>query len=270
MQIPSGLAEGFSYRFTNAVVRSPGLSSVNGLRAVDRGQPDIERFRFEHRHYVEVLQRAGLNVEVLPPLEAFPDSVFVEDAALCLPGGTVILRPGAPSRAGEADAMAAALSSLGHEIRSLGPEGSVDGGDILVTDTVVLVGLSARTNRVGFDALKSILSDWGYSVQAVNTPDDVLHFKSDCSLLDSETILATSRLSGAGCFASFRVLTVPSGEEAAANSVRINDRVLVPAAYPATVELLAREAYTVEVVEAGQAALLDGGLSCMSLRFGYK
>jgi dimethylargininase len=89
-------------------------------------------------------------------------------------------------------------------------------------------------------------------------------------LLDSETILATSRLSGAECFASFRMLTVPSGEEAAANSVRVNDKVLVPAGYPATAELITRAGYAVEVVRADQAALLDGGLSCMSLRFAHR
>jgi dimethylargininase len=261
------LREGFSYRFTDAVVRKPGFSVVDGLRAVDKGQPDIKRFQAEHSAYVKVLERAGLKVEVLPSLEAFPDSVFVEDAALCLPGGTIILRPGAPSRAGEAEAIATALSGLGHEMRRLSPGVCVDGGDILVTDTVILVGLSARTNQAGFAALKNILGGWGYSVQAVHTPENVLHFKTDCSLMDSETILATSRLAGVECFAPFRVLTVPPGEEAAANSIRVNNKVLVPAGYPATAELISRAGYAVEVVRADQAALLDGGLSCMSLRF---
>lgn len=265
------LPEEYSFRFTAAVVRWSGSSIVNGLRAIDRGQPDIDRFRAEHSAYVRVLERAGLKVAVLPPLEEFPDSVFIEDTALCLPDGTVILRPGAPSRAGEAEATATALAALGHEIRRLGPgDGCVDGGDILVTDKVIMVGLSARTDRAGCDALKNILNEWGYVVQAVATPGNVLHFKSDCSLLDSETILATSRLCGAECFAPFRVLTVPPGEEAAANSIRINDKVLVPAGYPATAELIARADYRVEVVAAGQAALLDGGLSCMSLRFGVR
>jgi len=248
-------------------VRSPGLSAVDGLRAVNRGQPDIKRFSAEHLAYINVLERAGLKVNVLPSLEAFPDSVFVEDAALCLPGVAVILRPGAPSRAGEAGVIATALSDLGHETQHLSPGGCVDGGDILVTDEVILVGLSERTNQDGFDALESILKGRGYSVQAVHTPDNVLHFKSDCSLLDSETILATSRLSGAECFDSFSVLTVPPGEEAAANSIRVNETVLVPAGYPATADMLSRSGYAVEVVAASQAALLDGGLSCMSLRF---
>ena len=146
-------------------------------------------------------------------------------------------------------------------------DGFIDGGDILVTESDILVGLSRRTDQAGFQWLKSVLQPRGYSVLAVHTPNEVLHFKSDCSLIDEETVLATHRLAGADCFSSYRVLTVPRGEEAAANSIRVNDTVLVPADFPATAELLSRNNLQVETVSVSQAALLDGGLSCMSLRF---
>lgn len=257
---------GFAYRFAAAIVRNPGRSVAGGIRAVDLGTPDFERFRLEHAKYVRALERAKLQVTVLSELEAYPDSVFIEDAALCLPEGVVELRPGAPSRTGEAGLLAGTLAGLGYDVIRCESDGYIDGGDILVTDTVILVGLSARTDLSGFEWLKSILESWGYTVQAVRTPDRVLHFKSDCSVLDSHTVLATERLSGAECFASFRVLTVPRGEEAAANSIRVNDTVLVPAGYPATAELLVREGYAIEPVPVSQPSLLDGGLSCMSLR----
>jgi dimethylargininase len=259
--------EGISYRFSKALVRRPGNSVVSGLSTMARGRPDAEVFRSEHLVYVNALETAGLNVTVLPPLEDFPDSVFIEDTALCLPEGVIILRPGAPSRTAEAQATATAMSSQEKEIRDIGEEGFVDGGDILLTDSMILVGLSHRTDRAGFTALKNILSDWGYKVRAVHTPDNVLHLKSDCCILDSETILATSRLASAECFAPFRVLTIPSGEEAAANSIRVNDRVLVPAGFPATEALIDRQKYEYELVSVSQAALLDGGLSCLSLRY---
>jgi dimethylargininase len=259
--------EGLSYQFNEAIARQPGQSVVQGLRATDRGTPNIERFQAEHKAYISALERAGLKVTVLDATEAFPDSVFIEDAALCLPQGTVVLRPGAPSRTGEGELVATDLAGLGHKIHHNDSEGFIDGGDILVTDSAILVGLSKRTNQAGFDWLKSVLADWGYTALAVHTPDNVLHFKSDCCVLDSNTILATSRLSGAECFAKFRVLTVPAGEEAAANSIRVNETVLVPVGFPATAELLDRENYAMETVSVSQAALLDGGLSCMSLRF---
>jgi len=257
---------GFSYRFSAAIVRRPALSVARGIRAVDRGPPDSECFQEEHGDYVRALQRAGLPVSVLAALEDYPDSVFVEDAALCLPEGVVLLRPGAPSRIGEAAPLGTALRALGHAVTACDANGFIDGGDILATESGILVGLSERTDRSGFEWLEAVLSSWGYTVKAVRTPAGVLHFKSDCCVLDSDTILATYRLAEAECFASFRVLTVPRGEEAAANSLRVNDVVLVPMGFPATAELLARTGYAVETVAVSQASLLDGGLSCMSLR----
>ena len=115
--------EGLSYRFTEAVVRRPGASVINGLRAVDRGAPDPALFLREHDGYVAALERAGLKVTVLPPAEAFPDSVFIEDTALCLPEASIILRPGAASRAGEAAETAEALASLGHTVAIWTPQG---------------------------------------------------------------------------------------------------------------------------------------------------
>lgn len=257
---------GFSWRFSAAIARLPGRSVAQGIRAVDRGAPDRAQFRREHRDYVRALERAGLAVTLLPALEAYPDSVFIEDAALCLPEGIILLRPGAPARTGEAAALAPALAELGHEVIACVADGFIDGGDILATEKAILVGLSGRTDSAGCAWLQSVLRRWAYPVLAVRTPEQVLHFKSDCCVLDGETVLATWRLSAADCFAPFRVLTVPRGEEAAANSIRINDTVLVPAGFPATAELLAREGFAVETVAVSQASLLDGGLSCMSLR----
>ena len=260
------LREGLSWRFGRAIVRLPGHSVVSGLRDVDRGAPDHARYLEEHAGYVRALECAGLAVETLSALETFPDSVFVEDTALCLPQGIIILRPGAPSRRGEADAMAVDCAALGLETLRLG-SGTIDGGDILVTDREILVGASERTNRTGFDALNTILTGWGYRARLVHTPREVLHFKSDCSVLGTNTVLASPRLSGDPCFEGYRVIETPPGEEAAANAIRVNDSVLVAAGYPRTAERLAAAGFEVHAIPASQAALLDGGLSCQSLRF---
>lgn len=261
------IREGLSFRFTSAITRLPGHCVVHGLRDVDHGQPDPGEYLREHACYVESLENAGLSVTTLPALEAYPDSVFVEDTALCLPEGIIILRPGAPSRRGEADAMAADCAALGPATVRLDGNGTVDGGDILVTDREILVGASERTDPAGFDALNAVLEDWGYPARLVQTPRGVLHFKSDCSILGSETILASPRLSGDPCFSDYRVIETPPGDEAAANAIRVNDTVLVAAGYPRTAERLSAAGFKVEGVPVSQAALLDGGLSCQSLRF---
>ena len=256
-----------SYTFTHAIARLPATTIVDGLRAVDTGAPNLSRFRQHHGDYVDALRSTGAVVEVLPPLKEFPDSVFVEDAALCLPEGAVLMRPGAPSRLGEARAMAPHLAKHYEEVHSIEEPGFIEGGDILTTESEILVGQSARTNREGIEALRNIVTRWGYAVREVSTPDGVLHFKSDCSLLDEETILATPRLGGSGCFEGYRVIHTAEGEDACANSVRFNDLLLVPAGFPKTAERLASSGYNVRPVANTEAAKLDGGMSCLSLRF---
>ena len=255
------------YRFTHALTRRPHPGVVDGLRAEDRGPPDLARLRAAHADYVAVLRAAGAEVIELDPLPDFPDALFVEDTALCLPEGAVLLRPGAPSRAGEVAHVEPALAARFRELRRLEGPGHVEGGDVLVTGREVLVGRSARTDAAGVAALRAVLADWGHLVREVETPPGVLHFKTDAALLDAETVLATRRLAAGGGFDGYRVLTVPAGEEAAANVVRFNDVVVMPAGHPRTAERLTTAGYAVRPVDNGECAKLDGGMSCLSLRW---
>ncbi len=255
-----------STRFHTAIMRRPPASAVNGIRATDRGAPDITRMASDHAAYVAAMGTAGLRVVVLEALEEFPDSHFVEDVALCLPEGIVMLRPGAPSREGEVAAMRPALAREGGEIHDINGPGTIEGGDILVTPKEILVGLSARTNREGAEELARIVARWGYRLRMCRTPAGVLHLKTDCALLDDETILATHRLAQSGALDSYRVLQVPYGEEAAANVVRVNDHVIMPAGFPRTEDMLSRAGYDILPLRNDEFALLDGGMSCLSLR----
>ena len=256
-----------SCSFTHAICRRPPASAVRGLRASDAGDPDIRMFHRHHAEYVRALQCAGLTVDVLEPIESFPDSVFVEDPALCVAGAAIILRPGAKSRFGEREHARAALGQRFERCIDLPPDGFVEGGDVLVTGREVVVGLSARTDRNGVRALMRVIGDLGLSVRTVQAPADILHFKSACGLLEPDTVLCTEALAASGCFSGYNIIQCPAGEEAAANVIRVNDVVLVSSGYPRTVDLLDRHGFDVVTVPTGEAARLDGGLSCMSLRF---
>jgi dimethylargininase len=258
---------GRSFRFTHAITRRPPASVLAGLRAVDTGSPDLATMRDHHSDYVAALRSTGATVLELDPIEAFPDSLFVEDTALCLPEGAIVMRPGAPSRLGEAAEMAPHLQAIYPEVVRIAGPGFIEGGDILVTEHEILVGRSARTDAEGIAELKRIVARWGHSLREVATPPGVLHFKTDCSLLDEETILATERLAASGCFAGYRVIPVPEGEEAAANSIRFNDLVLFPAGFPRTAERLRTAGFQLREIGNSECAKLDGGMSCLSLRF---
>lgn len=258
---------GKSFTFTHAICRRPSVSITDGLRAVDTGTPDLDLFAQHHDDYVAALRATGADVTVLEALEAYPDSVFVEDAALCLQEGAIAMRPGAPSRLGEAREMVPALEAVYGDVRHITGPGFIEGGDILVTEREILVGKSARTDAAGVAELRDIVADWGYSLRELQTPEDVLHFKTDCSLLDENTILSTRRLAASGCFEGYDVIYTAEGEDAAANAIRFNDIVILPSGFPKTKQTLDGAGYSVVEIGNTEAAKLDGGMSCLSLRF---
>lgn len=255
------------YHFNSAIVRQPSPSVVNGLRAEDRGDPVYEEVKSEHEDYVKVLETAGMAVTVLPALDAFPDSIFVEDPALVFSEGAILLRPGSASRRGETKEIAPALHDNFDKVLELPPPGYADGGDILVTPDSVMIGISARTDLAGANGLIDQLKKLGLKGEIVHTPKGVLHFKTACSLLDEETILVTRYLSQSGLFEGFRNMILPEGEEPAANALRINETILISARYKRTIDMLDQEGFSVVPVKTAEIEKIDAGLSCMSLRW---
>lgn len=254
------------FRFDRAIVRQPGVSVANGLRAGGGEAPSFEDLAQEHARYVEALIEAGLQVTVLPPLEDFADSVFVEDPALVFTEAAILLRPGAATRAGEVAQLAPALRQEFAMVLTI-DDGTVDGGDIMVTPAEVIIGLSHRTNEAGAACLARALAQIGRRSRIAATPDGVLHFKSDSSLVDEETVLVTSTLADAEVFDGFRKLVVSEDEPGSANALRVNDRVMVGADYPHTIDMLERHGLATCALKVREVAKVDAGLSCMSLRW---
>lgn len=255
------------FEFDRAIVRQPGRSVVKGLRAGGQSDPLFDGVVREHAAYVAALREAGVTVDVLPALEAFPDAIFVEDPALVFGEGAILLRPGAPSRLGEAAKMEGVLHERFARVLKLDGDDYTDGGDVMVTPALVFIGLSARTNSKGAEALARKLAELGRKARVAETPKGILHFKSASSLLDDNTILATKALAASGVFAGFEIVIVPDGEEDAANALRVNDRVFVGSCYPRTADLLANKGFKVVPLAVDEIRKLDAGLSCMSLRW---
>ncbi|TIT21155.1 MAG: dimethylarginine dimethylaminohydrolase [Mesorhizobium sp.] len=255
------------YEFNSAIVREPSSSVVNGLRANDRGGPTYEGVKAEHEAYISALRNAGVAVKVLPPLEIFPDSLFVEDPALVFTSGAILLRPGTPSRVDETVELIPVLRDMFETVLELPAPGQADGGDIMYTPMGVLIGLSARTDRIGAEALIACIGKLGGKAQVAETPKGVLHFKTASSLLDDESVISTAALADAAAFNGFRRIVVPEGEEPAANVLRVNDVVFASAHYPRTLEMLDKEGYRVVPLKTVEIEKIDAGLSCMSLRW---
>ncbi|MBV8977808.1 MAG: dimethylarginine dimethylaminohydrolase [Alphaproteobacteria bacterium] len=255
-----------AHEFTHAIVRRPGKSVVDGIRKGPEA-PTYEAVAAEHERYVAALRDAGLALDVLPPLEEFPDSVFVEDPALVMPEGAILLRPGVASRLGEAEHMRGALQKHFSRLLELEGDRYADGGDVMITPDAVVIGLSKRTNRAGAERLVELLGQLGRKARIAETPADVLHLKSASSLLDENTVMATRQMADSAAFPGLEILVVPEGEEGAANFLRINDTVFVGEQYPRTCAMLLERGYNVQGLPTREIAKLDAGLSCMSLRW---
>jgi dimethylargininase len=257
-------------RFTQAIVCPPARNFADGLTTVDAGVPDVDLALAQHASYCDALSRHGC---ALIPLRAdvrYPDSTFVEDTALILPGVAALLtRPGAISRAGETDAIYDALSPYFPGMSHISAPGTLDAGDVCEAEHDVFIGLSHRTNEEGARQLAEWLGahrQRAVTVDIRETPG-ILHLKSGVTALGDQRLLAIAALAGHPAFADYEILQVPDGEEYAANCVRVNDVVFVADGYPRTHDLLRAHGYQLEILAMSEFAKMDGGLSCLSLRY---
>ncbi|QTX32617.1 N(G),N(G)-dimethylarginine dimethylaminohydrolase [Aminithiophilus ramosus] len=255
--------------FENVIVRRPARSMVEGITsAPELGRPDYTLALKQHEAYCEALRRCGVAVTVLEPLEAYPDSCFVEDTAVITRKGAIITNPGAPSRRGEAAEMLPVIRGFFPEERifSIGAPGTLEGGDVMMVGDHFYVGRSARTNREGIAQFLAILEGMGLSGSEVPL-EHVLHLKTGINYIERETMLVSGEFVDRADFASFRRIVVPEEEAYAANCIWVNDRVIVPEGYPRLEAKVRQAGYSVLTVDTSEYRKLDGGLSCLSLRF---
>ena len=254
-----------TYSFKNAVIRKPNKSIQNGLSSQNL-HPQYEIVFEEHSNYIKAMEDAGLKINILEPLEEFPDSIFVEDPALTYKSSVIILNPFDKSRNGEREIIKEEIKHLFDNMLFV-EDGFVEGGDVLNINDNFIIGLSDRTNKLGAHNLSKILQSLGATVEICKTPDDVLHFKSECSVLDDDTILVSNKMAKLDYLKSnYHLIELPIGEEGAANSLRINDKLLLPDGFNKATEMLSKK-YDIIKVKVNEIAKVDAGLSCMSLRW---
>ena len=252
--------------FKNAIIRLPNKSIQNGLSSQNL-HPKYEIILEEHSTYMKVIEEAGLKINLLDPLEEYPDSIFVEDPALTYKHNVIILNPFDPSRNGEKNIIKDEIKHLFDNILFV-EDGFVEGGDILnLNNNHFIIGLSDRTNKLGAENLSIILQKLGATVEICKTPDDILHFKSECSILDDDTILVSKKMAQLDYLKSnYHLIELPIGEEGAANSLRINDKLLLPNGFDKAEEILSSK-YKIIKVKVDEISKVDAGLSCMSIRW---
>ena len=235
------------------------------LTHLERREIDIDLARKQHASYEQALRDAGCEVRELEELDDFADSVFVEDTAIVLHNVAVLTRPGAKSRQGEIESMAAALADY-RECVTIEAPGTLDGGDVLRLGRVLYVGASARSNAEGIDQLRRLVGSFGYSVEAV-TMTGCLHLKSAVTQVAPELLLINPDWVDANCFAGYRILAVDTDEPFAANAVWLGDYVVYASSFPRTAERLRNAGIDVRRVDMSETEKAEGGVTCCSVIF---
>jgi dimethylargininase len=239
---------------------------VHGITSANLGKPDFMLALEQHQNYVEALARCGLRVKVLDSDGRFPDSVFIEDVALCTPACAVITNPGAASRKGETAGMRSLLSEFYRDIEVILSPGTLEAGDVMMVGNHFYIGLSERTNRQGADQMIEILERYGMSGSMVALKK-VLHLKTGVSYLENNNLLVSGEFIDYPDFEKFSRIEVPDHEACAANSLWINGTVLVPKGFAVTQAKIEQAGYQTVEIDVSEFRKLDGGLSCLSLRF---
>ena len=249
-----------------AIVRTPGRSIIDGITSVDLGKPDYQKALLQHQAYIKALECCGLEVEVLDALEEHPDSCFVEDVALLTPGLAIVTNPGAISRKRETEYIKGVLACTHNRIEKIFPPGTLEGGDIMRVDDTYYIGISERTNLEGYTQASTILKDRGFNSIPVQL-NEMLHLKTGLSYLNNNNLLITGEFLKNPIFDQFNKIVVEDDESYAANAILVNDCVIMPEGFPKTTKIVENTGYKVVTLDVSEFQKIDGGLSCLSLRF---
>ncbi|KRN56108.1 N-dimethylarginine dimethylaminohydrolase [Atopobium minutum] len=258
--------------FTHAIVRKPSRSVIDGLTgSPELGKPDYKLALEQHDNYTEALKQAGVEVTILPALEEYPDSVFVEDTAVITPKGVVSDLPGTTSRHDEAKLTLPTLREFFDEsqIKQITEPGTLEGGDVMMVDDHYYVGRSKRTNDEGFRQFTAFLADWGMTTEQVPV-EHILHLKTGGTYVEDGNLLVSGEFKTASAYrrGQFKnIFEVPDEEAYGADCVRINDKIIMAAGYPQVEAQLKAWGYDIIAVEMSEFRKIDGSITCLSLRW---
>ena len=254
-------------RFTRALLRLPAANFAEGVTtAAHLGPPDYQRALAQYRDYAQALRDCGLAVTVLPADERYPDGHFVEDPFIIFHDLAFQCRPGAPSRRDEGASLQAHLGDL--RIIEAPPDARIDGGDVLFCSDRVLVGLSERTNRAGYRALRAALRTVRRDITVEPVAfSGVLHLKSGLTELAPGVLIHDPALRTEFDLSWAQVITLPPEEGYAADVLPVNDTLFVAAGCPHALAAAERHCSRVVALDMSEFVKMDGGLTCLSLRY---
>jgi len=243
---------------------SPRIGNCE-LAHLERAPIDLGRARQQHDTYCGALSELGWTVIRLPASPDLPDSVFVEDAAVVTDEAAILTNPGASSRQPEIAPIAEVLGKF-RKTAVIRPPATLDGGDVLILGRDVWVGVAARTNEQGTDALRAMLQPYGFAVRAAQ-PRGCLHLKSAVTRAGPDCLIVNPNWIEPQIFSGWRIIEVDPQEPFAANVLWLGEVTLAAEAYSRTRDRLKAHGVKCRTIDMSELAKAEGSLTCCSILF---
>jgi len=158
----------------------------------------------EHIGLCELLESLEVNVHHLASDAPFADMVYTYDPALVTRGGAILLLSGKPERVGEEDVLAEWFEENSIPIVGrIESPGTADGGDIFwLTDDILCVGRTLRTNQAGIDQLTALVDEQVhvFDVAYDAGPAECLHLLSTISMVRDDLAVVDLKRLPAGLY----------------------------------------------------------------------
>ena len=255
--------------FDKALVCAPGESYPKAISSHPESKTiNLKLAQSQHSAYVNLLKSHGISVESLKTQDSMPDSVFTQDPALIGSDSVLIGRTREPSRQPEARIIEEYFARQNKPVNHVGPAATLEGGDILVTEETVFVGITGRTNFEGFKDVQRYFS--GVDVKPIKFSAEFFHLLSACSYLANNQVLICSRFVDPSVFKGVECLSVASEDVVAVNALPLGgNQILKAAGYPRVSKLLQDYGYEPIEIDNSEFVKADGRITCLNLPF-YK
>jgi dimethylargininase len=254
-----------SPRPTRAIVRRPSPLIADGeVTHIDREPMDVATAFEQHGEYITLLRSLGLTIIVAPDAPEHPDGLFVEDALLVVDNTAIVTRPGALSRRGETATIEPLVRDLGLDVHVITEPATLDGGDVMITDRHVFVGISTRTNHAAVEQLDAITRSLGRPAIAA-TVDGCLHLKSAITMLPDGSLIAIADWIDVTQFEALGYTVHLAADHTGGDLLSIGDTVIAPESAAPTVAKLRGLGFHVTTIDVGELQKIESGVTCMSV-----
>ncbi len=228
---------------------------------------DLNKALKQHENLRSAISESGCEVIRIHELTGHPNSVFTRDTSLVTPEGYIKLKMGLESRRGEEDWMAQQLESLGiKRAGSISGYGTVEGGDVILTDSIAFVGLSKRTNAEGVNQVSTILKSMSFEVRSVAVPEPFLHLGGAMSILSPDDVLYCQGIFPEKFFDGFNRIEVPGNNFVTGNVISLgNHEVIAEKTNTIAIDILNQKGYLIHSLDLSEFIKGTGGPSCLIL-----